>query len=89
MSNLLDLYNSSNSATVSDARKIPGPAVNFTDIPNKFQEEFQLQKSAAEKTTFTTLAQNYFDEELKTLITPDAKLHRWRPENPYYTPGSK
>lgn len=89
MSALLDLYDSSKSATVSDAKKIPGPSVNFTDIPNKFQEEFQLQRNEADKSTFTPLAQNYFDQELKSLISTDAKLHRWRPENPYYTPGSK
>lgn len=88
MSQLEDLYNKAGTAVVKEATLIPKQAVNFIDVPNKFQKEFTLKRAKGAETTFTDVAKNYFEEELNQFVSSDATLHRWRPGKTYGAPGS-
>ena len=96
MSQLVDLFNNSNKPRVTQARQIPGLAVNFIDQTNTFQDEFKNELKPGDPTTYTSRALKYYNEELKNMVIPesfvrsepDIPLNRYNPDQGYYAPGS-
>ena len=93
--NILNLYLSSGKIRVKQARDIPGLAVNFIDVQNKYQVQFQT-KPELRKTTYTDAAINFYDDLRKKVVIPESfkpadtgiNLNRWGPGAGYYNPGS-
>ncbi len=88
MSALEDMYNNSKAPTVVDARKIPLESTHFMDVNSKFQKEFTPGEQPMGATTYTPLALDYFDQEIKNLV-PTEGSQEFSPTKPYYTPGQK
>lgn len=95
MSDLLNRYLESKKPRVTEARQIPGLAVNFVDQQNTFQNGFVTFEKPGDPTQFTERSLEYFSEERNNIalpesfvpLEPDIPINRWGPKNKYYTPG--
>jgi hypothetical protein len=93
---LLTRFLNSKALHVAQARQIPGLAVNFIDIQNTYQNEWQNFLKVGSPTTFTNKALNYYFTELNNLVPPadfvqtepDIPLNQWNSKQTYYTPGA-
>jgi len=91
-------YNQSDKPRVVQSHQIPGLAVKYFDVNGKFMaggfKEFETQN---EPSQFTPNALNYYDTELKQMVTPQSfvplengiTLNRWTPDNKYNVPGAR
>lgn len=95
MSDLVDLFNISQSPRVVKAREIPGPAVDFIDRDGTYQKEFAINAQRY-VTRFTDAALNYFDKISVDYVVPQSfqkiaeniELNRWNSKKKYYDPGN-
>lgn len=98
MSDLVELYNTSQKPRVVDARTIPQAVVNFVDQINAWQNEYATNRKPGDSSAFTEKAVEYYDEELKTMVIPPSfvpqgdatqpiPLNRYSPNTPFYNPG--
>ena len=96
MSQLVDLFNSTQKQRPKDARDIPDRAVNFIDQQNTYQTEFTTKRKQGDPTDFTDVALSYYDKERENMIIPpsfvrqdpDIPLNRYGPDERYYSPGT-
>ncbi len=94
MSDLVKMYEASQKTRVVEAKQIPSLATNFFDPTSQFAAGFTPNLQPGDE-KFTDLAQQYYNEELKTIVIPDGfqpldqgiSLNRWTPDKKYFTPG--
>jgi hypothetical protein len=90
MSNLIDLYQKSQSDRLVKARQIPELEVDYFDREHKVADGFTTEKKTLDPTDFKQ-TQKY--EDLRQDLTPPESfnaslpLHRYGPERRYYDPG--
>lgn len=93
MSNLADLYNSSDKQRPKESReKIPGGGTDFFDREHKFHDGFKTGREKGDKPQFTEEGLDHYNTEKAKLTPPESfnpefPLHRNTPENPFFDPG--
>ena len=93
MSNLVDLYNKTDKLRPADSReRIPREETNFFDVTNENAKGFTTDQEKLSPTQFTDKAQDQYNTEKAELTPPESfnnefPLHRFTPENPFFTPG--
>jgi hypothetical protein len=78
-----------------ESQQIPQLAVNMFDVTNTYQDGFTVGERPNDPTKFTSLAQKYYDTEVKQIVLNASfqpteqgiPLHEYTPEKPYTTPG--
>ena len=94
MSDILDLYNSSDKQRPKESReKIPRQGVDMFDREKKFARGFIVNKTANSPTDFTEGGLNEYDRQLSDLTPPESfdpskPLNRWNPVHRYNDPGN-
>lgn len=94
MSNLVDLYNSSDKQRPADSReRIPLEETNFFDETNQDAKGFTVQQKQLDPTQYTEKAQDQYNTEKDDLTPPESynpefPLHRYTPENSFFDPGA-
>ena len=94
MSDLVDLYNSSDKQRVKESReRIPLVGTDFFDREHKFHDGFKVGRTQNDKPQFTAEAFEFFHTKVTELTPPDSydpafPLHRYTPETPFNNPGA-
>lgn len=79
MSQLTDLYATSQKNNLVQARIIPKQAVNFIDQANEFQTEFTVGRTAGADTDFTDKALGYYGKERVGMVIPQSFVKQGDP----------
>lgn len=93
MSNLVDLYNTTDKIRPADSReRIPLQGTDFWDREKKDAKGFSVDQDRSSPTQFTQGAQDQYNTEKDDLTPPESfnpefPLHRFTPENPFFRPG--
>ena len=93
MSNLVDLYNTSDKLRPKQSREqIPGGAVDFFDREHKVADGFTVGDKKGDPTKFVA-APHAYEDQVNDLVPPESfnaslPLHRYTPTTPFYNPGA-
>lgn len=93
MSNLIDLYNTSDKLRPLQSRtQIPLGETDFFDREHVHADGFNVGQKKLSPTKFTTEGLDGYNTEKNDLVPPESfsptePLHRYTPENPFYDPG--
>lgn len=93
MSNLVDLYNTTDKQRPKESRdRIPLAETDFWDREHNDADGFTVQRRKGDPTQFTEDAQNEYHTDKNELVPPESfnpefPLHRYTPENPFFNPG--
>lgn len=92
MSQLVDLFNSSQKPRVAEARQIPKEETDFFDREHKIADGFTTGLKKGDPTQFKEAGLNEYDSQVASITPPpsyDPKtpLHRFTPKTPFYNPG--
>lgn len=89
MSDIVDLYNTSDKQRVKESReRIPLQGTDFWDREHKFHDGFTVGREQNDKPKFTIEALDHYNTEVNELTPPESfdpslPLHRYTPENPF------
>ena len=93
MSNLVDLYNSTDKQRPKESReRIPLQGTDFWDRRHDDADGFTVQQKKGSPTQFTPKGLDGYNTEKNELVAPPSynnsfPLHRYTPENPFFSPG--
>lgn len=93
MSNLIDLYNTSDKLRPQQSRdRIPLGETDFFDREHVNTDGFTVGQKKLSPTQFTAEGLDGYNTEKNELTPPESfdptePLHRYTPENPFYNPG--
>lgn len=93
MSQLVDLYNTTDKKRPKEARDlIPKAETDFFDREHKYSDGFSVEQKKLSPTRYTENAQNHYETEKEELTPPrsydpSAPLHRYTPDTPFYNAG--
>lgn len=93
MSQLIDLYNSSDKLRPQQSRdRIPLQGTDFFDREHVNADGFTVARKKLSPTEFTAEGLDGYNTEKNELVPPESfnpaePLHRYTPENPFFNPG--
>ncbi len=93
MSQLADLYHSSEKQRPKEARGIPLRATDFWDREHTFNDGFKPGQDKLDPSRFTPEARDHFNTQRNSLTPPASydpinPLHRHTPDSPFFNPGA-
>jgi hypothetical protein len=94
MSQLVDLYNTSDKKRPKESReRIPKAETDYFDREHKFSDGFSVEQKRFSPTNYTEAAQDHYQTEVENLTPPQSydpaePLHRYTPETPFHDAGA-
>jgi len=93
MSDLKELYETSQAKRPTEARGIPGQKTDFFDLEHKVSDGFVPGKKKGDPTDFNEeVIESEYETQIAELtpppsFNPEQPLHRYNPKNVYGAPG--